>query len=232
MTSRAWSQGMSVRNTSTTPSTCGSITTLRPLIRANVRRTARRSAFWKSRDTGLAGGERRRLRLAAGLRRRGGRARAPWAAEVVRAEQRYQDQRSEISHAYRSSCAPREDLAHLAPGAARRRVARGLLEHHGLVRHRLHDAVEQTLRAAHDVRPFAGSLEHAEMAPPGTNQSPQPRARRYAPRPARAGGRRRRGPAVGGGPRGRRTGRGVPAGRTPRPAARPPGARPARGGTS
>ena len=72
---------------------------LRPLIRANVRRTARRSAFWKSRDTGspVNGGG----CWPAGCARRGVRPGA--VGGDGRAEQRYQDQRSETSHAYRSS---------------------------------------------------------------------------------------------------------------------------------
>ena len=50
--SSAWSHGTSRSDTSTLPVMVGSITTLRPLISAKVRSTARRSAPWKSSDTG------------------------------------------------------------------------------------------------------------------------------------------------------------------------------------
>ena len=52
MMSSAWSHGTSRSATSTVPCTAGSMTMFRPLISANVRSTARRSAPWKSRLTG------------------------------------------------------------------------------------------------------------------------------------------------------------------------------------
>ena len=53
MMSSAWSHGTSRSATSTVPFTAGSMTMFRPLISAKTRRTARRSACWKSRLTGL-----------------------------------------------------------------------------------------------------------------------------------------------------------------------------------
>jgi hypothetical protein len=52
MMSSAWSHGTSRSATSTVPCTAGSMTMFKPLISANVRSTARRSAPWKSRLIG------------------------------------------------------------------------------------------------------------------------------------------------------------------------------------
>ena len=70
--SSAWSHGTSRRVTSTLPVMVGSITTLRPLISAKVRSTARRSAPWKSSETGCPVN-----------REPVGSAAAPWGAGVT-----------------------------------------------------------------------------------------------------------------------------------------------------